>query len=154
MILNLQAPPSDPAGDKSIEFTIQQEESEFVEFAEPEEEEEEEEEIPISLLKILRLNSKDWWLLGLGFVGAFIVGCVFPTFAIVFGEVLRVFSLPASQVLSEIHPWGATFLGLGVAAAVGLFMQVEQHTHHFKQTPDCCFPVCFRMHAFPFRERT
>ena len=124
--IHLQAPLSHSAVDRGLE-------SEYVEFVETEEEGEKGElqleEVPISLLQILRLNSQDWWLLVVGFVGAFIIGSVFPFFSIVFGEFLRVLSLPSDEILSEIHPWGATFLALGIAAAIGIFTKVVHETH-------------------------
>ena len=124
--IHLQAPLSHPAVDRELE-------SEYVEFVETEEEGEKGElqleEVPVSLLQILRLNSQDWWLLVVGFVGAFIIGSAFPFFSIVFGEVVRVLSLPSDEILSEIHPWGATYLALGIAAAIGIFTKVVHETH-------------------------
>ena len=106
-----------------------EQESEAVEEKEKEEEEEEEEEFPdVSFFRIFKLTARDlwdWWLILIGALGAFINGCSFPFFSIVFGEVLRVFALPADEVLGETHPWGAAFLGLGVVAAVGIFLQVQ-----------------------------
>ena len=91
----------------------------------PLEEQEEEGSLPdVSLRKILSVNSDQWWLLLFGTLGAMLVGAVFPVFAIVFGEVLRVFALPANQVLGELHPWAGAFLILGMAAAFGLLVKV------------------------------
>ena len=109
----------------------QVEEEAVVEEKEKEEEEgeEEEEEFPdVSFFRIFKLTARDlwdWWLILIGALGAFINGCSFPFFSIVFGEVLRVFALPADEVLGETHPWGAAFLGLGIVAAVGIFLQVQ-----------------------------
>ena len=87
-----------------------------------------EEKLSVSLFKILRHSASDWWLLLLGLLGALVLGSVYPFFSIVFGEVISVFSLPADQILEETHPWGATFLALGIAAALGILVKVHVHT--------------------------
>ena len=40
--------------------------------------------------KLMALNSKEWYLIALGVVGAAVNGSIFPLFAIIFGELLNV----------------------------------------------------------------
>lgn len=90
------------------------------------EEGETEDDLPdVSLLQILRANGREWWLIALGVLGAVVNGATFPAFAVIFGEVLEVFSRPADQVLEATHLWAGLFLVLGTAAAVGLLVKVS-----------------------------
>ena len=84
----------------------------------------EEEETNVSFLKVLRLSSREWWLLLLGVLGSVVDGAVYPVFAIIFGEALEVFSLPASQVIPNIHKWAGLFLVLGVVSGISVFIKV------------------------------
>jgi hypothetical protein len=61
----------------------------------------------------------------LGVVGALVQGIVFPTFAFLFGQVLRVFTLPFNQVLGAIHMWAAMFLVLGFISGIATFAKVS-----------------------------
>eukprot|EP00731_Ephydatia_muelleri_P029636 Em0021g159a len=83
----------------------------------------EEEETSVSFLKVLRLSSREWWLLLLGVLGSVVDGAVYPVFAIIFGEALEVFSLPASQVVPNIHKWAELFLVLGVVSGISVFIK-------------------------------
>ena len=80
----------------------------------------------VSSWKLMKnLSWRIWLVVFIGIMSSILNGLVFPSFAVVFGEVLGVFSLPASQVLDEIHPWGATFLALGIVLAVSTFVKVS-----------------------------
>ena len=70
------------------------------------------------------MNSKEWWLIILGVLGAGFQGSIFPLFAVFFGEILAVFALPSDQVLDEIHVWAGLFLVLGVVSFVSVFFKV------------------------------
>ena len=85
-----------------------------------------EEDLPdVSLWKILRnLPGRMWVVVFLGVLSSILNGLVYPAFTIVFGEVLAVFSEP--DILANIHPWGATFLVLGIVLAVAAFSKVGQ----------------------------
>ena len=61
----------------------------------------------------------------LGVVGAAISGCLFPSFAIIFGEIFAVFTLPPDQLQNQINLYAGLILALGVAAGVGTFMKVR-----------------------------
>ena len=79
----------------------------------------------VPLFRVIALNAKEWWLIVLGVVGAALNGSIFPLFAFLFGEILRVFSLPRDEVLSEIGLWVGLFLFLGVVSAVSVFLKVR-----------------------------
>ena len=74
----------------------------------------------------MQINAKWTWLVVLGSVGAIAVGSVFSIFAIVFGEVLEVFSRPVDEILDGVHLWAGMFLVLGTVAAIGLLVKVSK----------------------------
>ena len=51
-------------------------------------------------------------------MAAVIIGVTFPAFSLFFGEVLKVFQLPANEVLGAIHMWAALFIALAVLIGV------------------------------------
>ena len=84
-------------------------------------------EIPsVPLTRVLVVNAKEWWMIVLGVIGAAISGCLFPSFAIIFGEIFRVFALPADQIQDQINLYAGLFVALGFAAAVGTFLKVRR----------------------------
>ena len=88
-------------------------------------EDEEEADLPdVSTLRILKLNKEKWWVIIIGGLAAIIAGMVWPAMAIIFGEVLEVFSRQSGEVLAGTHPWGATYIALGIVAAVSVFTKV------------------------------
>ena len=84
----------------------------------------EEDVTTVSFMKVLRLSSREWWMILLGVLGSMVDGAVYPVFAIIFGEALEVFSLPASQVVPNIHKWAGLFLVLGVVSGISVFVKV------------------------------
>ena len=69
-------------------------------------------------------NAPEWWIILFGLVAAAVGGCIFPSFAIFFGEVLEVFARPKDEVLDAIHPWAVVFLAIGIGAALSIFFKV------------------------------
>jgi hypothetical protein len=95
-------------------------------YAELLDDEDEEANLPdISARDIIKFNKSMWGVILIGCLAALVAGTVWPALAIVFGEVLNVFSGPSSEVLAGTHPWGATFLALGVAAAIAVLIKVS-----------------------------
>ena len=96
--------------------------------------EDEEDKLPdVSTWRIMKnLSPSQWGVIIVGTFFSFLNGLVFPSFAIVFGEVLGVFAGPPSEILNDIHPWGATFLGLGFVLAISSFIKVS-----YTQTHSC-----------------
>lgn len=78
------------------------------------------------------MNAREWWLIIIGTVGAMINGSIFPLFAVFFGEILEVFSLPSEQVFGEIHLWAGLYILLGVVSGVAIFCKVRYSTSHTK----------------------
>ena len=85
-----------------------------------------EKEKSVTLIRILRILPEKWWLLVVGGLASLVNGCVFPAFAIIFGEVLAVFSRPVDMIFPDIHLWGALFLVLGSISAVCILLKVPR----------------------------
>lgn len=49
-----------------------------------------EEKYPVSMMRIIKLNGKEWPYILLGSIAAIIMGASLPTFAIIFGEYFEV----------------------------------------------------------------
>ena len=79
----------------------------------------------MSLLRVMKANAPEWWLIGLGLIGSLFLGAMNPLFAVFFGEIIEVFARPASEVLDGLHLWAGLFLALGFAAAAGTFLKVR-----------------------------
>lgn len=73
---------------------------------------------------MLSHNLKEWWLIALGILGAFIMGSAYPVFSIIFGEILNILILPSNEVLAAIHPWAAGFVGIGLLTGTASFVKV------------------------------
>ena len=90
-------------------------------------EEEEDENIPeVSMLRVIRINAKEWWMILLGAIGSAINGSINPLFAVLFGEIFQVFSgRNPEEVLNGIHPWAGLFLAFGVVSGIAIFCKVS-----------------------------
>ena len=86
-----------------------------------EKEEEWDKEIPsVSLLRVFALNSKEWWLILLGVVGAILNGAIYPVLCYsVWRRSSLCFAMPASEIVSSIGLWAGLFLVLGVCLWFG-----------------------------------
>ena len=83
-------------------------------------------EIPVvPLYRVLRFNAKEWWIIILGLIGAAFAGSLWPILGILFGEIIRTFSLPPDQVLNEVNLWAGLYMVIGLVAGTGVFMQVS-----------------------------
>ncbi|KAL5007363.1 hypothetical protein ScPMuIL_016169 [Solemya velum] len=77
-----------------------------------------------SLGKIMRMNAPEWWLIVLGCLASIVNGGVQPAFAVIFAEILGVFSLAdVEEQKKEIAMYALIFVGLGVASFITMFMQ-------------------------------
>ena len=83
-------------------------------------------EIPnTSLLRLLRVNSPEWWLIAVGVLAAIVSGSIFPIYSLLLGEVLKIFqNSRTDQVLDDVTMWGVLFLGLACVSAVAVFFKV------------------------------
>jgi ABC-type multidrug transport system fused ATPase/permease subunit len=77
----------------------------------------------VSILRVIKLNAREWWIILIGVIGAAVNGCIWPAFGFLFGEILEVFALPPDQILDEIHVWAGLFIVLGVVSGVGVFLK-------------------------------
>ena len=80
----------------------------------------------MSLLRVLKANANEWWIIGLGLFGSFFLGAIYPAFAIFFGEILDVFTRPADQILDGLHLWASLFLILAIISGIAVFLKVIQ----------------------------
>jgi len=78
-------------------------------------------------LRIWQLNTPEAWLIFLALVGVFVQGTIYPVFAVLFGQVLRVFTLPFNQVLQGIHVWAGMFLVIGLLSGAATFVKVHSN---------------------------
>ena len=74
---------------------------------------------------MIELNAPEWYIIIIGMLGAAVNGCIWPAFALLFGEILDVFALPPDEILGEIHLWAGLFIVLGVVSGTGLFFKVR-----------------------------
>ena len=88
-------------------------------------------ELPsVSLLRLISLNAKEWWLIILGVLGSVVNGSIFPLFAIIFGEILAVFSRPTgAEILDGIGLWAGLYLVLGSVSGIAIFLKVRALLH-------------------------
>ncbi len=78
----------------------------------------------VSILRVIRLNAPEWWMILLGVIASALSGAVFPVFGLVFGEILLVFSLPLDQIVSGVSLYAGLFWVLGFVAGFGFFVKV------------------------------
>jgi len=72
----------------------------------------------------MKANSKEWWIITLGVLGATINAAVFPSFSLLFGELLQIFERPNNEILNAVHPWAALFIAIGIVSGVANFFKV------------------------------
>ena len=78
-----------------------------------------------SLFRVIKVNSKEWWIILLGLLGSLVSGSIWPLFALLLGEILEVFARPADEILGAIHLWAGLFLVVGVVSGAGVFLKVH-----------------------------
>lgn len=101
-------------------------------------------------LRVIKTGRKEWRIAILGVMGAIMLGAAFPTFALLFGEILEAFVQPPSLVLSGIHLWAGLFFLLGFLAGLGGFIKVsviEHDLHYMTYTLCHCFEFMFYRHS-------
>ncbi|XP_049957122.1 ATP-dependent translocase ABCB1-like [Schistocerca serialis cubense] len=85
-----------------------------------------EEKVPdVGVATVLRLNAPEWHLLVTGTVGAIIESAGFPVFAVLFGDVLGVLSLPDPEdVRSQTNWFSLLFFAIAIFISVASFLQI------------------------------
>ncbi|XP_041479457.1 ATP-dependent translocase ABCB1-like [Lytechinus variegatus] len=87
--------------------------------------EEEEEEIPkASYWEVLKLNAPEWYLIAIGCFFSAILGVTMPVFAILFSEIIKIFSLPSDEMTEQAVFWSCMFVALGGTMFVGYAVSI------------------------------
>ncbi|CAK8684370.1 unnamed protein product [Clavelina lepadiformis] len=94
-------------------------------FGAEEEEEEEEEDLPdFNFSRVLKMNKPEWLYMTVGCFFAMIAGAMDPVNAIVFAEVLTIFTLPSiDEQYQKAVLYGCIFLALGFAAFIAYTLE-------------------------------
>ncbi|XP_066997611.2 ATP-dependent translocase ABCB1 [Anabrus simplex] len=80
---------------------------------------------PVSMYSILKTNSPEWVYILIGTLSSVVMGCAMPIFAVLFGEILGVLSLPdPDEVRSETNIYCLYFVLAGVAVGIATFLQI------------------------------
>lgn len=80
-------------------------------------------------MRVLKVNSKEWWLIALGIFFPVLHGMTYPAFAVLLGGVLDVFIRPADDIIRHLHLRGALFLVVGAVIGVSLFFKVHMYMY-------------------------
>ena len=104
--------------------------------------EEADKDIPeVSILRVLKYNAKEWYLILLGTIGSAINGSINPLFAVLFGQIFDAFQTSQrSEVINAIHPWAATFIAFGVVSGLAVFFKVSRDSVKY------CTPHLYHHH--------
>uniref|UniRef100_A0A182J704 ABC-type xenobiotic transporter n=1 Tax=Anopheles atroparvus TaxID=41427 RepID=A0A182J704_ANOAO len=87
-------------------------------------EEADEEVYPLSVMRLLKLNSPEWHYILFGCAAAIVVGASFPAFAVLFGEMYGILSIAdPDYVRKESEFYSILFLVLGLVTGLGTFLQ-------------------------------
>ncbi|XP_074654241.1 ATP-dependent translocase ABCB1-like [Tubulanus polymorphus] len=85
------------------------------------EEKEEDVDIP-TFMRVFRLNFPEWYLILIGFLGSVIAGSLMPVFAILFSEMLKVFTETGDELKNGAFFWSMMFLVLGILSGLGNYL--------------------------------
>lgn len=89
-----------------------------------EEEVTEEDKKKVSVIGLLKMNSKEWPYIITGTIASCIVGASFPAFAVLFGEMYGILSLnDPIEIQKNANFYSILFLGLGVSTGLSTFIQ-------------------------------
>ncbi|XP_058456656.1 multidrug resistance protein homolog 49 [Malaya genurostris] len=87
-------------------------------------EEDSEDAYPVSVFRLMKLNSPEWPYILFGCGAAMVVGASFPLFAVLFGEMYGILSVADPEyVKEECNFYSLLFLLLGVITGIGTFFQ-------------------------------
>ncbi|XP_058065127.1 multidrug resistance protein homolog 49 isoform X1 [Anopheles bellator] len=115
-----------PANDGSPSHSVEDSSDDESDSGKSEEkcEEEQEEVYPVSLMRLLKLNSPEWPYILFGCAAAIVVGASFPAFAVLFGEMYGILSVADPEyVKEESNFYSLLFLMLGLITGLGTFFQ-------------------------------
>ncbi|XP_053373101.1 ATP-dependent translocase ABCB1-like isoform X2 [Mercenaria mercenaria] len=87
-------------------------------------EEKKEEEVNSGLMRVLKMNASEWWSIMLGCIGSILNGGLMPAFAVIFAEILGVFSIESKdEQEKEITRYVLMFVGLAGLSLITYFLQ-------------------------------
>jgi hypothetical protein len=75
---------------------------------------------PTPMIKIF-MFSPNWFYWGVGLLGCILSGVVTPFFAIVYGQIVSVFSEPVENLVPDARFWSAMFVLVGILSGIGFF---------------------------------
>ena len=78
------------------------------------------------MLRLLRANAPEWWVIILGLLGSVVYGAVYPALSALYGEVLKVYASPSGEILNRLHLFASLFIVMGVAVGIASFVQVRE----------------------------
>nr|CAD7261440.1 unnamed protein product [Timema shepardi] len=91
-----------------------------------------EQEEKSSMMEVLRLNKQEWPYIMIGCICSIIMGCAFPIFAVLFGEILGVSILrcldDASEIRSKTNIYCLYFVIAGIVVGLATFTQIYTFT--------------------------
>lgn len=64
------------------------------------------------LLRVLKMQSREYWALIIGIIGAGGSGALLPIFGVIFGQILAVFSKTGQELLDGAAFWALVFMGM------------------------------------------
>ncbi|XP_060590153.1 ATP-dependent translocase ABCB1-like isoform X2 [Ruditapes philippinarum] len=86
--------------------------------------EKEEEEVNSGLMRVLKMNASEWWIIALGCVGSIINGGLMPAFAVIFAEILGVFAIQdLDEQTRKVNLYVLLFVALAGVSLVSYFLQ-------------------------------
>ncbi|XP_024941153.1 multidrug resistance protein 2 [Cephus cinctus] len=124
-IVNLGDDNSTPTPQIYKNEEVDEDEKEIVILSEDQKEVDASKNQTVSIYDIIRLNSPEWPFITFAFICSIIVGASTPLFAILFGEILGVISLPDTDAIrSETNKYCLYFLFGGIIMGTATFCQV------------------------------
>ncbi|RKP10199.1 P-loop containing nucleoside triphosphate hydrolase protein [Thamnocephalis sphaerospora] len=80
---------------------------------------------PVPFARIMRLNAPEWRFIALGIVGSMIDGATMPAFAIIFSQIMNVFSNPdKEQMKADADFWSLMFIAVAVITFLAIFCRM------------------------------
>ncbi|CAH0547999.1 unnamed protein product [Brassicogethes aeneus] len=86
-----------------------------------------------SFWAIFRKHKPEWFQLCLGSLGAIVMGCSMPTFAVLLGNIMKVLSEPKDQIQDDANIYCIMFGVAGMIAGVATFVQIFLFTNAGEQ---------------------
>ncbi|KAJ1363677.1 tRNA N6-adenosine threonylcarbamoyltransferase [Parelaphostrongylus tenuis] len=80
---------------------------------------------PASMSKVFYFNRDKWGYFILGLLGCIIFGIMTPLFALLYAQIIEVYSKPIDQMKSEVVFWCGAFIVIGLLHATGFFISAN-----------------------------